>query len=167
MNSISYKQQILQIKKKDLLEHNSLWGIGCIPYCSYCGLISWICMYPCRLERKQKSNYYEFLPLSKNTGCPYFRLRTNYFLLPRQIPIEISRRLMLFKNLRQHLPHQTLICTYNLSAWKVGKTCYWFQIIFQQTLKPDTCEPLQYQHLHNMFVRSTSHQSSTCDKHLI
>ncbi len=36
-----------------------------------------------------------------------FRLHTNYFLLPWEIPEEISRRSGLFNNYRQYLPYQT------------------------------------------------------------
>ena len=44
------------------------------------------------------------------------------------------------------------MCCNRMSRKSVA-TCYWFQIFYtsnicQQNLKPDTCEPLQYQGLH-------------------
>ena len=41
----------------------------------------------------------------------YFRSHAEYFLLPWKIPLEISRRSMIFHNLREYLPHKIFIHT--------------------------------------------------------
>ncbi len=98
----------------------------------------------------------------------HFRFHANYFLLPWNIPEEISRQSMLFHNLRQYLPYRTYAHTsfYHSSGltrnWKFNGSIY--SVLYLPRIFADTAFLLGTE---DVFVWKISGQHKIiCDSYL-